>query len=302
MNHFAISVKRILLSLLFLFFLSVISGQEEAAKAPDRPVADIFGSTLLIDNQTVVVPFKGTFQFDIQHRFGTWDKGYDDFWGLFAPSNFRLGFNYVPVNNLQLGFGFAKDNLLWNFNAKYAIMQQSRSGAKPLSITYLVDAAVDTRGIEKTIYNKDGDRLAYFHQLMIARKLSEKLSLQVSGNVTHFNFVDAALNENNEVIAKRKNNHISTSVLGRMKLGESSAFIANVDFPITDHNITDHNINSPKTNVSFGIEFVTSAHAFQIFVGNSKTILPQYNNFFNNNSFGDNKILIGFNMTRLWSF
>jgi hypothetical protein len=176
-------------------------------------------------------------------------------------------------------------------------MQQSRSGAKPVSITYLVDAAIDTRSLDKTIYNKDGDRLAYFHQLMIARKLSEKLSLQVSGNITHFNFVDAALGDNNEVIAKRENNHISTSVLGRMKLGESSAFIANVDFPLTDHNI-----NPPKTNVSFGIEFVTSAHAFQIFVGNSKTILPQYNNFFNNNSFGDNKILIGFNMTRLWSF
>lgn len=275
--------------------ISTLVAQED--NPPDRPVRNMFESIWVIDNQTVVVPFKGTFEFDIQHRFGTWDKGYDDFWGFFAPSNFRLGFNYVPVNNLQVGFGFSKDNLLWDFHAKYAILTQSRSGAKPLSITYLVDAAVDTRDMEKTIYNKGGDRLSYFHQLMFARKFNDKLSLQVAGNLTHFNFVNASLDDTNNAIAERENNHFSISTLGRFKIGDATAFIANVDIPITDHNV-----NNPEANISFGLEFTTSAHAFQIFIGNYRSLVPQYNHVYNNNSFGDNNILIGFNMTRLWSF
>ena len=286
----------ILVLVLFALPFGTIYGQEDT-KPVDKPIKNIFESIWVIDNQTVVVPFKGTFEFDIQHRFGTWDKGYDDFWGFFAPLNFRLGFNYVPVKKLQLGFGFSKENLLWDFNAKYALLEQSRSGSKPLSITYLVNVAIDTRDLEKTIYNKGGDRFSYFHQLMFARKFNSKLSLQVAGNLVHFNFVDATLDDDNNVIVKRENNHFSISSLGRFKLGEGTSIIANIDIPITDHNI-----DPPQTNISFGLEFVTSAHAFQVFVGNYKSIVPQYNQFYNLNSFGDNNILIGFNMTRLWNF
>lgn len=31
------------------------------------------------------------------HRFGSVKNGYKDFFGLFAPSNIRLGFSYVPI-------------------------------------------------------------------------------------------------------------------------------------------------------------------------------------------------------------
>ena len=292
-----IYLKKILALLAFGLFSCASLMSQEDAKPTDRPVRNMFESIWLIDNQTAVVPYKGTFEFDIHHRFGTWDEGYDDFWGLFSTSNFRLGFNYVPINKLQVGFGTTRENLLWDFHAKYAILEQSRSGSKPVSITYLANAAVDTRALEKTIYRKGGDRWSYFHQLMVARKFNDKLSLQVSGNLTHFNFVDAVLDDNNNAVAKRENNHFSVSSLGRLKLSDSFAIIANVDIPITDHNI-----DPPESNISFGVELVTSAHAFQIFVGNYKSIVPQYNHFLNPNSFGDNEILIGFNMTRLWSF
>ena len=47
-----------------------------------------------------MVPIKGTFEMDIMHRFGTLETGYEDFYGFFAPSNIRLGFDYVPVNQI----------------------------------------------------------------------------------------------------------------------------------------------------------------------------------------------------------
>jgi hypothetical protein len=76
-----------------------------------KPVKNTFSSIWIIDNQTVMVPVKGTFEMDIMHRFGTVKNGYDDFWGFFAPSNIRLGFNYVPINNLMVGVSITKANM-----------------------------------------------------------------------------------------------------------------------------------------------------------------------------------------------
>jgi len=75
------------------------------------------------------------------------------------------------------------------------------------------------------------------------------------------------------------------------------ALIASYDQPITEHLS-----NNPSPNISFGIEIATSAHAFQIFLGNYKSIVPQRNNVFNANDFGDGELLIGFNITRLWNW
>ncbi|MDX1476088.1 MAG: DUF5777 family beta-barrel protein [Saprospiraceae bacterium] len=269
--------------------------QDTGEEVDRRPVRAMFNSTLLIDQQSAVVPIKGTLQMDIVHRFGTWDNGYDDFWGFFAPSNIKFGFFYVPVSNLSVGFGFTKNNLLWDFNTKYAILQQTRSGHVPLSLTYFGNMAIETR--DKINYRKGGDRLSYFHQLILARKISRKVSLQIAPSVSHFNKVDARLDNNGEVEGLMENDHFAVSVGGKWQITSGTAIIANFDQPITDH-LEDN----PERNLSLGVEFVTSSHAFQVFIGNYQGIVPQYNQSFNRNAFGDNEILIGFNVTRLWNF
>src|SRR3954467_13994473 len=78
---------------------------EESKPAKVKPAKNTFESVWIIDNQTVMVPVKNTFEMDIMHRFGTIDKGYEDFWGFFAPSNIRLGFSYSPMSKLNVGIG-----------------------------------------------------------------------------------------------------------------------------------------------------------------------------------------------------
>lgn len=68
-----------------------------------KPVKNTFESIWCIDAQTVMVPIKGTFEADFQHRFGTMQNRYDDFYGIFAASNIRLGAEYVPVDRLLVG-------------------------------------------------------------------------------------------------------------------------------------------------------------------------------------------------------
>ncbi|MFT7605687.1 MAG: hypothetical protein ACI8VT_003284 [Saprospiraceae bacterium] len=301
--------KRFVLSLLTLLLIgggNLFAQNEEANQEKDkRPVKNTFESIWLIDNQTVMIPIKGTFEFDIQHRFGLVGKNeeagksnaYDDFYGFFAPSNMRLGFNYVPVERLQLGFGITKERLTWDFNVKYALLQQGRSGGSPVSVTYLGNMAVDTR--EKAYFLESSDRFSYFHQLMVARKITKSLSFQVSANLSHRNFPEFYVNKEQGITSRMDNDHISMSILGRYKITDALGFIINYDQPLSSHAVEEV---EPEPNLSFGIEMTSSAHAFQIFAGNYQSIIPQLNNTKNKNKMGDGEFAIGFNITRLFNW
>jgi hypothetical protein len=303
MKNLAAQLNRITSSIVFLVCALLLSGNllaqvEDAQPEKDsRPVKNTFESIWLIENQTVMVPFKGTFEMDIQHRFGLVENGWEDLFGIYAPSNIRLGFNYVPIDKLQIGFGFTKERLLWDFNLKYALIQQNRSGGWPVSVTYLGNMAVDTR--DKTKFIESVDRYSYYHQLMIARKIDKVLSLQVSANLSHFNFPAELYDVNQEFLGRMNNDHLSLSFLGRFKISGGLGIIFNYDLPLTNHSIAELD---PEPNLSFGIEVTTSSHAFQIFLSNYQNIVPQLNSSTNRNSFGDSEFALGFNITRLWNF
>ncbi len=287
-------LKSCLLTVFFaLSALSLISQEEGTTNEKDkRPVKNMFESIWFIDNQTVIVPIQGTFEWDFHHRFGTLTTGYDDFYGIFAPSNIRMGLNYVPVENLMLGFGFTKERMMWDFMAKYSILRQGRSGGSPISLTYLGVAGVDTREKKNTEYTEATDRWSYFNQLMVARKLTDRISMQVAGNYNYFNYADHEYDSEGELVGRMKNTQLGMSILLRVKLNEVMSVISSYDFPFTNHDIND-----PEPSLGFGLEMVSSSHAFQIFVGNYKGIVPQINNVKNLNS----DFLIGFNITRLWN-
>ncbi len=287
-----------------LFFVLLIGNpapacsQEEAEEQKtkeSKPVKNTFESTFLFDNQTTLVPAKGTLDMAIQHRFGTVNNGYDDLYGIYAPSNIRIGFSYSPIQKLNIGFGFTKLNLSWDLSGKLALLQQMKGGGSPVSITYYGNAAVDTR--KKENFVNETDRLSYFNQLIFSSKITNALSVQAAPSWSHFNAVEGYLNEQGEIEGKIENDHFAVAFGGRYKISNSIALIANYDQPITEHKT-----NNPHPNLSFGIELSTSAHAFQIFAGNYSNILPQYNNVYNKNDFTNGEFLIGFNITRLWSF
>ena len=79
---------------------------KEAEPAKPRPVKNTFQSGQIIDAQTVMVPVKGTFEADIQHRFGSVQNGYQDLWGIYGIADIRFGFLYTPINNLEIGFRY----------------------------------------------------------------------------------------------------------------------------------------------------------------------------------------------------
>jgi len=282
---------------------------EPEAPAKPRPVKNTFASGQVIDGQTVMVPVKGTLEADIQHRFGSVQNGYQDLWGIYGIANIRFGFLYTPIDNLQIGFGLAKVNMLWDGSAKYAIWKQSSEF--PVSLTYYGNIAVKTvKNPDNVLFKYESERWSFFNQLLIARKINEKLSVQIGFSISHQNSVPGyytKVDSSNVVFKEQKFNMYSFSFVMRYKLTEGTSFIFDYEQPLTAW-ATDN----PHPNFGFGLEFNTSGHTFQLFADNFTLLNTQQNAMYNaNNPFGytDNGVKypgdqfhIGFNITRLWNF
>lgn len=250
----------------------------------DKPERAAFENTWLIDNPTNVVYNKGTLQFDMQHRFGTLN-GTNDMLGFWAPANIRLGVNYSFTDYLTLGIGTQKDSRLVDFNARVALLRQTRSNKIPVSVTFYGNASIDMRLKENFSLNRD--RYSYFSQIIIAKRFNTVFSMQVAPSYSHFNIIDQNM----------QNDQISLSLGGRAKISPQTAIIAEYNQPLSQHRY-----NQPYAGFGLGAEFSTGSHAFQVFFSNYKGINPQRNYVFNQNQVGNGDILIGFNITRLWHF
>ena len=275
-----------------------------------RPVKNTFASDQVIDAQTVMVPIKGTFEADIQHRFGSVQNGYEDLWGIYGIANIRFGFLYTPIDNLEIGFGIAKVNMLWDGSAKYAILKQDNVKI-PVSVTYYGNAAVKTvKNPDNVLFTYNSERWSYFNEIMIARKINDKLSIQIGFSMSHQNSVPGyytKVDTSNVIFKEQKFNMYSLSFCMRYKLTEGTSFIFDYEQPLTAW-ATDN----PHPNFGFGLEFNTSGHTFQLFADNFTFLNTQQNAMYNaNNPFGytsngehypGGQFHIGFNITRLWNF
>lgn len=285
-----------------LFVIAVIlgstpvMGQEEEGKdndtdkkeSPEKKLArPAFESPQLMDDQSVVVPAAKTLEFNLQHRFGLVNNGIDDLFGIYAPgANIRLGFSYTPINNLAIGFGYSKYKEYLDFNAKYAILKQSKDWSMPISMTYFGNVAIDNRS---DVYEETVHRLSFYHELIIAVRVNDKISLQVTPSFSHFNAVDSLFSH--DIFA--------VGFSGRYKFSDQSSIIISYTQQLNDH---DDPTFSLKPGFTFGWEIATSGHAFQIFATTFQGIIPQENIVFNEYDFTKGEFLIGFNITRLWNF
>lgn len=286
---------RILMGVTILIATMPIMAQEVEGEAEDRPSRPAFESAYLIDNQSSKVYQAKTLEMVIQHRFGLVENGITDVFGLYAPSNIRIGFTYAPIDRFNVGFGYTKNNQYLDLNGKFSIFKQTKSGSMPVNIVYFGNVAVDMRDDDNFI--NDSDRFTFFHSVIISKRFGQNLSAQVTPSVSHYNSVEAYVDRTGDVKGLMKNNHFAVSAIARYKISGQTAIIVGVDQPITEHTQ-----NNPPPNVSFGIEISTSSHAFQVFFANFNGIVQQENNTFNRNNYVDGEFLIGFNITRLWSF
>ncbi len=281
---------KIILFAISMLPLLVVSQEVKKDTIPEKIQRPAFKSTYIIDNQTNVLFTKNSMEIGIKHRFGLLNSGEKDYAGIFGASNIRLGLSYAVHDRWTIGFGITKFNLLQDFNLKVGIFRQTRSDKVPVSVSYYGIFAIDTR--KKENFEFDQDRFSFFQQLIIARRFSRNISLQVAPSISHYNFVE--YRQNNDVFG--------ISVGGRYRISKQGSILVDYSYPFTHHLNGEVLDADPAPGLSIGVEFATLGHAFQIFISNYNGIVPQQNYVLNQNKFFEGDILIGFNITRVYKF
>lgn len=283
------------LSCLLVFAFGSVLAQETETKKVEKPVRAPFESGYLIDNQTTLIQPVKTLEFAIQHKFGTVENGHSDLWGLYASgANIRLGLDYVVAKNIQIGLGVTKERMTTDFNAKWTILEQTRSNTIPIALALYGNVAIDGR--DKDQFHDDfkaSNRFSSFAQVIVGRKF-DGISLQTGLSFSHYNLIDKG----------SYHDKVGVHFNGRFKVSPQGAIIFNVDVPLDlgylDSEADDY--NNPEPNLSFGYEVSTSTHAFQIYMGNSKGLIQQDIMVNNTNKIDLDNFMIGFTITRLWNF
>jgi hypothetical protein len=250
------------------------------------PVRSTFETTSLIDNPTIMSPVAKQLQLNIIHRFGTVKNGITDIFGIYASSNIRMGLNYGITDKIMVGLGTTSEYKLQDLNWKVALIQQNRSGSTPVSISYFGNVVIDARAKEDIGLSRFRElhRFSYLTEVIVARKFSEAISLQVIPTFVYYNAVDTTY----------KNVNFGVSVGGRIKISDSKAIIFEYGQPLSTAKYSDFNA---KPNLGFGLEIGTATHAFQVFATTARGIIPQRNFVYNQNDFTKGEFLLGFNIT-----
>jgi hypothetical protein len=284
-------MKKIFILLTFTLFISPLFAQEETqTQEKSKPVRFTFGTTTLIENNTIETPYKGGIELEIKHRFSV-IQNYHNLFGIYGSANTRIGLNYGITDKLMIGAGTTKDYKLQDIQWKYLILQQTEDNSMPISLSYFGNIVADLRPEENfgpAESFRQIHRLSYFTQLIVAHKISKVFSIQVAPSVVYFNSVPL----NADTTAGYKNLNFGISAGARANLfGEHSLILE------YDQLLSNQTPDVPtRPNLSFGWEIGTATHSFQIFATNYNQIINQRNLVFNSIDFKEADWLIGFNI------
>ena len=284
----------VILSLSLLIFVA-------PAKASDAEF-DIFATSTIIDNQSVIPLWKGVIELQTIHRFSLIES-HRDLFGLYAAANTRMGLAYGVSDRLMVGIGTSKFYQLQDLRWKYALLVQNTDGSMPISLSYYGNVVVDARASD--VFGTDHEnsdfkfihRLSYFNQFIVARKFNDNLTLQVAPSFIYFNAVPYYIVGTGEeaVMTKYNNFNIGMHVGGRYRVRHNHAILMEYNTLLTSQDGLSDDLK-PKPALTFGYEIGSPTHAFQLFVTNYANVIDQYNLLFNTNDFTKGKYMFGFNI------
>ena len=274
--------------------------KEDSSKVKQNITTATFKSFRIINLQSVEMTGKGNLQFMISHRFGqVWKegKGLSNIAQLFGlNSGFAstyMSFDYSFTDYMNLGFAMT-GNARFESWAKFKLLKQ-QTGLKnmPVSVSLFSLANFDaTEGSSPD--DLTWNRFSFMHQLLIARKFSEKFSLELIPSLIHYNIVNYGINNTNNIF--------SIGVGGRYKLTNKTAISFEYARQLNGYeNLLDESasaVNYTPDLFSIGYDWDTGGHIFQFFLSSSTSATNIAQLSSNTANFRPGNFSLGFNLNR----
>lgn len=281
--------------------------EEEQGETTEYAFAT-FKGTRAINLQSTELPSKGVLQYIFMHRFGAFnDRFFYNNLGM-NTAEVALQLDYGVTEWLNLGAYMATTSpRTYTGFAKYRIFRQSK-GAKnmPISVVGYSSITYNNEDYKDALYNKS-DRISYTNQLILARKFSQRFSLEIVPTHVHFNIVN---------LKSESNDIFSVGTAARLKLTNQLALSAEYIYQInplktdlSELGAWDPSLDgSPdipyQTNqnvLSLGVDIETGGHVFQIFLTNSRGVADPYTIAQTPGSWKNGDISLGFNISRVFT-
>lgn len=258
----------------------------DASKSPDI-VTGTFKATQIINTPTVESPGKKSLQFMIMHRFGKLNQGGYEFFGL-DNATIRFALDYGISGRLSVGIGRSSLDKVYDGSVKYKLLRQTKH-KMPVSVSLYGLIAHNTLRYSDKPYLNARYRTSYTSEVLIARKITSALSLQLTPSWTHFNLVPTPAD---------KNDVFALSIGGRMKFTKRMSFDAEYNYLFPNQVVS----TTVYRSLSLGIDIETGGHVFQLVFTNSQGMIAPYYLAKNAGSWGKGDIFFGFNISRSFNW
>jgi hypothetical protein len=249
-----------------------------------------FKSTRVMNGHSIEKMPPGQLDFRISHRFGTINSGAYEFFGL-DHSNVHFALEYGILDWLMVGVGRGTYEKTFDGFVKFTLLRQS-SGARvmPVSVSFLSTiAATSVRWSDTSRTNYFSSRLSYVHQVLIARKINQSFSVQLSPTYVHRNLVFTELDPNDL---------FALGAGGRMKLTKRISLNAEYYYMINPKTYMSTEIYNP---LSVGFDIETGGHVFQLIFTNSLAMIEKGFIGETTGSWLKGDIHFGFNISRVFT-
>jgi opacity protein-like surface antigen len=266
---------------------SLLSLLNDSASTQPMYVTGTFKATQIINTPTVEAPARKSLQFMIMHRFGKLNEGAYALFGL-DNAEIRFALDYGITDRLAIGIGRSSYEKVYDASLKYKLLRQREHGMPFSASIYGLIANTTLRYDDKTYLNTKY-RTMYTTQLLLASKLTPRLSLQLTPAWIHFNLVPTK-EDQNDVFA--------VGIGGRMKVTKRMSINAEYNYLPSGQLVSTKQYNS----LSGGLDLETGGHVFQLVFTNSVGMIAPYYLAKTQGSWGNGDIYFGFNITRIFNF
>ena len=279
------------LILIFIFCYSYVCfSQNDLLSLIDNNTTEysnyIFKGTKVVNSESVEMPDNGVLQFMIQHRFGTLNSGFYNFYGL-DNSQVRMSLAYGINDRLSIGIGRSSSLKAIDSNLKYQLFRQSK-GNKTFPLTICLNSSIVFKQYFKSTSENSifllSDQFSYSHQLLIARKINRKFSIQLSPTIVHYNLLS---------IDQFNNDLYSIGYGLRYKL--SNRISVNLE------SFSQFNSQNKINPISIGFDVETGGHVFQFHLSNSAFMINRAFIHETYDLWSEGSIYFGFNISRVFT-
>lgn len=248
-----------------------------------------FKGTRIINGHSVETVKKNHLDFIIHHRFDRLNSGAYNLFGL-DYSTVRLGFEYGLTDNIMIGIGRSSVQKTFDFLAKAKLLRQSTGTREmPFSVTAFASTVIET--LDKDLSTTD--KTSYCTQLLIARKFSDKLSLQLNPTFLYRNRVTSVAQEKAL---------FALGFGGRMKLNKRLSLNAEYYWAFREKDLENPLGDTYGNSLALGVDIETGGHVFQLHFTNSSGMVEKQFIGDTSGSWSKGDIRWGFNVSRTFSF